>query len=204
MRILCPLEIYFHQDGLIWGLRQAGCEVRVLDGRPIRHQHLANHVAEFRPDLILTYGWWLDRLLPGDLQKVLTEYRLPHVYWASDDPTHHERISLPLARCADLVLTTTEELIPVYRRLGKKAGYLQFACNPEIHRRVVPGAERHDIVLIANNYSRFDFMRATYRTRCMEMMIRPLVEAGLDLRVYGGEWDNPAAPFHIPPSYAGP
>ncbi|MGE5527736.1 MAG: glycosyltransferase [Patescibacteria group bacterium] len=204
MRILCPIYIDFHDDGIVWGLRQKGCDLWVAEHGSIDRTRLARAVEDFRPDLVLTYGWWYGRVEPDDLAWVCQAYDLPHVYWASDDPTHHQFISLPMASRANLVFTTTEELIPSYLGMSKKAAYLQFACNPEIHRRIEPAAERHAIVLVATNYSQYDFMRATYRTQAMEMMLRPLAEAGLDLVVFGDGWADKSFPFHLPPANTRP
>ncbi|MCL6613179.1 MAG: glycosyltransferase [Firmicutes bacterium] len=206
MRIFCPLQIDFHQDGLLWGLRRLECEVLTLNGWPISRAELTRGLEEFQPDLLFSYGWWWGHLRPEDIQWAKEKYRLPHVYWASDDPTHHLWISLPMAQTADLVFTTAEELVPVYRTQRKKSTYLQFGCNPELHRRVAPPpeAEHHDVVLLANNYSGFDHLRASHRLQCMETIIRPLIEARADLKVYGWGWDDEKQPFHLPPRFTGP
>ncbi len=205
MRILCPLRTFYVEDGLIWGLRQVGCEVLVLAGRPVQRSQLVAAVEEFRPDLLFSYAWWQERLLPEDLAWLCERYRLFHVYWASDDPTHHLTISLPLARLANLVFTTTEEMVAEYRAMGKKAAYLQHACNPVIHRRVNPDkADRHDIVLVAANYSQDEWVRTTYRNPSTRLMLDPLIQAGLDLKVFGGGWAETARSYHLPARFAGP
>ncbi|MGE5550662.1 MAG: glycosyltransferase [Bacteroidota bacterium] len=205
LRILCPLRLNVYDQGILHGLRQAGCEVLVLDGRPVTRRQLISAVTGFQPDLLFSYGFWHGRLLPEDISWLCAQYRLPHVYWASDDPTHHVTTSLPLAFTADLVCTTTVELCRAYHALGKKTAYLQFACNPAIHHACAPdGAERHDLVLIANNYSQFDPGGLTYRTRCARMLLEPIIWAGLDLKVYGEGWADSRRFFHLPPPLAGP
>lgn len=205
MRILCPLNRFYVRAGLLRGLQQAGCEVLVLDGFPIHYDEMVRALEEFKPDLIFSYAWWDGYLLPEDLAQLIAQYHVPHVYWACDDPTHHHTISLPLARLADLVFTTTEELIPVYRALGKKAAYLQHCCNPELHRKVIPGdMERHDVVLVAANYSRAGSMRQTFRTPSMHLMLEPLIEAGMNLKAFGDGWDDITRPFHLSPRFTGP
>lgn len=204
MRILCPLRIPLHEYGIVWGLRQEGCEVLILDGTPVTRRMLAAAVEDFRPDLLFSYGWWHGRLLPEDLGWVCSRYHLPHVYWASDDPTHHRTTSLPMAGIAGLILTTTEELCPTYRGMGKKTCYLQFACNPEIHRRLrLPGPDRFDVVLIATNYSRYDPTNIAYRTRCARIMLEPTLKSGYNLKVFGDGWDDTGSTFHLPPDYTG-
>lgn len=199
MRILCPLRIPLHEYGIIWGFRQAGCEVLILDGSPVTRRMLTAAVEDFRPDLLFSYGWWHGRLLPEDLGWVCSRYHLPHVYWASDDPTHHHTTSLPMARIACLIPTTTEELCSAYRIMGKKTFYLQFACNPEIHRRLrLPGSDRFDVVLIATNYSRYDPAGTTYRTHCARIMLDQTCKSAYALRVFGDGWDDIRSPLHLP------
>ncbi|MGE5550663.1 MAG: glycosyltransferase [Bacteroidota bacterium] len=205
MRILCPLRIFYVQDNILSGLEHVGCRVSVLEGAPVRRAQLARAVSEFRPDLVFSYAWWPGRVSPEDLAWLCERHHLPHVYWACDDPTHHHAVSLPMADTADLVFTTAEELIPCYRARGKKAAYLQHACNPELHRRIEPdGGKRHDIVLVGNNDSHLDCMRASQRVFTMRTMLEPLVSAGLDLKAFGDGWSDAGRPFHLPARCSGP
>lgn len=205
MRILCPLRLVVQEHGIVRGLRQAGCEVLVLDGTPVQRAQLARAVEGFHPDLLFSYGWWHGRLFLEDIDWLCAHYHLPHAYWASDDPTHHATTSLPMGHLADLVFTTTEELCEVYHAAGKKTALLQFACNPELHHKVVQdGVEHRDFVLIANNYSLYDPAGVTYRTRCARMMLGPIIEAGLDLKVFGDGWGDARHPFHIPARFVAP
>lgn len=101
----------------------------------------------------------------------------------------------------DLVLTTAEECIPVYRRLGVRASFLQHGCNPELMRPAAP-LEEHQFVLVANSYLGAHLM--PFRRRSAEDILQPLIEAGYDVKVWGEGWGGPASPVKAPGVWGGP
>jgi spore maturation protein CgeB len=115
-----------------------------------------------------------------------------HVWWSADDPTCCAISSLPAAINADLVFTPVEELIPIYAEYGVRAYLQPNGCSPHFMKLPPKDEYRHDMVLAANNYS----MRAvdpetrkhifyTFRVDGIHHILKPLVDARLDVKVWG-------------------
>ena len=188
------------ENGILYGLRCLGQEVVTcnLQLLPPLKRVAAWHRAwsEVHPDLIFCYGYWDTRFTPEDLKPPIGFRPVPFVYWASDDPIYMYFSSLPMLTRADLILTTTEECIPVYQRSGCRAGLLQFGCNPNLHRPAEP-TELHQFVLIANNYGRTG--TTSFRLRCNRDILMPIVERGYDIKIWGLWWTDSQRPCSIPP-----
>lgn len=192
------------ENGILYGLRSLGQEVVTcnLQLAPPAKRAAAWRKAwsETRPDLIFCYGYWDSRFTPEDLDPPPGFHQVPFVYWASDDPIYLYFSSLPMLARSDLILTTTEECIPFYRKHGRRAGLLQFGCNPLLHRTVEP-VERHQFVLIANNYG--DTGMTPFRLRGNLEILMPIVENGYDIKVWGLWWTDPQRPYSLPPQLYG-
>jgi spore maturation protein CgeB len=188
--------------GVVPGLEQAGVECLLLDGEyrlftltdvEAQKQVLSRAIADFGPDFILVEGYF-NVGHPAWIREVTRDFdrRIAHVYWAMEDPTFHGHVSLPQAKYYDCVLTTVEELVPVYRSAGKEAGLFLFACNPEFHRQVPPREEyRSDLVLVANNF--------TLRRDSVWWFLLPLLERGYDVKVWGRWWHDAKEPVNLLP-----
>ncbi|MEW6523730.1 MAG: hypothetical protein AB1445_09220 [Bacillota bacterium] len=174
--------------GIVAGLRQLGVEVPVIrlrTGPEPQNREIAQAIDGHRPDLVFTPGWAHDLVDPVALFSVLRRKGIPHVYWATEDPTFFHEVSLKFAPYSDLVFTTTVELVGRYVQLGIPTGVLLFGCNPEIHRPVPREPEfEYDVVLVANNYITGSH-RHEVRQRTTEQMVMPLVKAGLDVKIWG-------------------
>lgn len=199
MRVLFTNDPPVIRYGIARGLARIGCEVEVFTQRlaPYEDQEDAlSAVAEtFRPDVIFTEGD------PPNYNKPATyglcrRRGIPHVYWAIQDPLWHREVSVYSAAHSDLVFTTASELVPVYLKMGKPAELLLFACNPEVHHRVLPDAAyRHEVVFVGSNYAE--------RAEATRRMIAPVVDGGYDFRVWGLWWDDDTRPYHLPSRYTG-
>ena len=200
MRILCANKQVDCDEGLYWGLRQLGYEVKVCELWWLPREKAAytwqQAWIEFRPDLVFVSGYWLGRLNPDDLGPPRQWKSVPLVYWAYDDPIFTNLLSLPIIPKAALILTPAEECLRIYKRHGVRAGVLVFGCSPELQRRVRP-VERHQFVLVAHNYS--TGWTSPFRLRSMKSILLPLVEAGYDLKVWGGWWTDEKALYRLPP-----
>lgn len=140
---------------------------------------------EFEPNLVFSEGF-----AGLDIKKVYPEIRkrkIPIFYWAIEDPItpHLAEAHLPYV---DTIFTTTIERVSYYKSKGKYSKLLLFACNPEFHK-TVPSEKKYecDIVLVASNYSnRYDKA---------EWFIKPLIETGYDIHIWGIWWDDPNRPI---------
>lgn len=198
MRVLFLDSQPLYDDLLPTGLRQIGCEVRTLtevwDGRVTRA------IAEFRPDFALMMGWsdFPSRFRLEMIREACDLYKLPFVYWATEDPCWHENWSLPLVQLTrpDLVATICAESVPDYEAKGFRAACLPFGYNADLYRPVPPRPEYAcDIAVVANFYdAEFDKLN---RKRSLHELVRPLLERGYDVKVWGCNW-------HLAPQYGLP
>jgi spore maturation protein CgeB len=171
--------------GLGRALTELGETVKIIDLGYLSRQDpnsLEHIVSSFNPDYVCSQGGW------GSLGKiifpVLRRYGIPHIFWASEDPLFFENLSLPMAKNSRHVFTTAEECIDKYRSHGIAAHLMLFACTPSFHHQVDPDPRfNHDCIFIGNNYSQFPA-----RLKGMEIILRPLIERGFDLKVYGLDW----------------
>ncbi|MGE5552920.1 MAG: glycosyltransferase [Betaproteobacteria bacterium] len=209
MRILYAMEtMYYVTQGLLRGLERQGHEVFNIPleqyPRSAQGWHLERAIRTCRPHLMLTPGWSIDHFDLDQYHDTLRRTGLFHVYWATEDPTFHDEVSLQFVPHSDYVFTTTAECLPRYAALGKPASLLLFGCNPEIHRKVWPDpAYKHDVVLVANNYLNFSAKKSECRNRALRTVLLPLIEAGFDVRVYGVYWTDRRASVRIPKEFYG-
>lgn len=193
-----------YRYGILAGLRQVGEEVLVA---PLRSQgerqaqKMTRIIEAYRPDIVFHAGWAHDVVDPAILFEVLEGYGLPHVYWATEDPTFHREVSFQFAPHSQLVLTTTEELLFNYQRIPVPTALMLFGCNPDFHRPgpVDPWLYRQ-VVLVANNYLAFGHHHPA-RLETTERMLLPLLDAGVDVNIWGLWWDDEQSPVQVPKSH---
>jgi spore maturation protein CgeB len=197
MKVLFTNEAPLIKYGLAAGFCQGGHDVFIMQGDAERlwgvseteqKNRLSRAIDRFRPDLIFTEGH--PRFEPRLICSIIRKHSIPHFYWAIEDPVCTDLTLQVYAPEVDYIFTTTVETIPRYQALGKKTEVLLFGCNPEFHRFTgIHPRYRHDLVLVASNYSS--------RYAEAEWFLLPLVEAGLDIRVWGIWWDDPARPVNL-------
>jgi spore maturation protein CgeB len=192
--------------GLAEGFSQLSHQVKImlseeerLWGQSINDQkkRLRRAIEKFKPDFIFTEGH------PGFDAKSICEtalhFKIPHLYWAIEDPVCTDLTIKSYIPYVDYVFTTTIEKLPIYKALGKKAELLLFGCNPEFHRYTGPTEKySYDLVLVASNYSS--------RYEEIKWFLLPLVEKGYHMKVWGIWWDDPDRPVNLlnyPDSYGG-
>lgn len=188
-----------YDDLLPTGLRQVGCNVRmlseVLDGR------LEQEIAEFRPDFILTLGWsWFPTPERLDvIREVAERHRIPILSWMTEDPCWHEHFCVPYVNRLqpDLVLTICAEYVAKYVALGFRAACLPFGFNHDLYQPVRPWPDYTcDIAVVANFYTtQFEEMN---RKRSIHDLVTPLLERGYTMKIWGNNWDR-APEFGLPP-----
>lgn len=154
----------------------------------------------FKPDMVFSYGWWENLENVDSFSHTLKKNGIFHVFWATDDPPCFQNMSLPIGRKADLVFTTAEEYIMKYEENFVKAYLLPFACDPDHHKALAPVKEfQHDLVLLGHNYNvLWNPQYFSYRLNGVNNILRPIVENGYDLRVWGLWWRASDRIYNLP------
>ncbi|MBO8168636.1 MAG: glycosyltransferase [Thermoanaerobacteraceae bacterium] len=199
MRVLFTNNPPLIKYGLAVGFQQLGHDTKIIGLWQVEQERqgafLRQAIEEFKPDFILTEGHAAGVHLPTFFA-VLKQTGTPLVYWAIEDPIQFSTVSKQYARHALLTLTTTQECLPWYKALGLHADLLLFGCNPAFHRNVPPEEKyRHDIVLVASNYAN--------RYYQVDVLVKPLVEKGYDIKVWGYWWDDEQRPTRLPDQFLG-
>ncbi|MGE5543879.1 MAG: glycosyltransferase [Bacillota bacterium] len=187
--------------GLGRTLTELGETVEIVDVGLASQQDpnfLERTITSFNPDYVCSQGGWGG--LGSIIFPILRRKGIPHIFWASEDPMFFESLSLPMARNSQYVFTTAAECIDKYLSWNIKAHLMLFACSPSFHHRVEPNPRfNHDCIFIGNNYSQFPT-----RLKGMEIILKPLIENGFDLKVYGLDWWlNRRNHFYIEPKIYG-
>lgn len=198
MNILFIENQPLYEDLLPAGLRQIGCTVMTVN--EVWDGALDRALTTFQPDFALMLGW---SHFPTDarmavIREALGRHRVPLVYWATEDPCWFAAWSLPLVQSLRpaLVATICTECVERYEAEGFRAVPLTFGYNHEVYRPVAPRPEfACDIAVVANfYYQEFDRLN---RKRSLFDLVRPVVERGYDLKIWGVDWDR-APQYGIP------
>lgn len=148
-------------------------------------------IKQFKPDMIITIGGWHAYFDAKTLWQIISDYKIPHIYWAIEDPTYFDWASSIHINAYDFVFTVSEECVPRYTDLGVPAAYLSYACNPDLHKRTTPDEKyKNDIIVLSNKYTEYDPERCAFRNQCYHNLIEPVLEGGYDIMIYGLRWDD--------------
>ncbi|MEW6696848.1 MAG: CgeB family protein [Bacillota bacterium] len=175
--------------GLPAGFQRQGCQVTVLND--IVEKELDRVLKKNRPDLLVTAGWTKihTHFKLKTLGKLIKKHRVKHAYWSTEDPRWTVEWTLPYieATYPSFVFTIDRESVPYFRALGYAAHYLPWACNPEFHRPALPKEDyKCDIALVATA----GITWSSYRRDSAQILLKPLVENGYDVAIWGGRWDR--------------
>lgn len=175
--------------GLPPGFENQGCQVKILND--IVEEELEQLFEEYYPDLLVTAGW--GKIHTCSRRKLLGEmvekYGLKHAYWATEDPRWTDEWSLPYVKETkpEYIFTIDRETVPLYHRLGYKAYYLPWACNPDFHRPTEPVEEyKCDIAVVATA----GITWSSYRRDSARILLKPLVERGYNVAIWGKRWES--------------
>lgn len=157
-------------------------------------------ISLFKPDLIISYGWWKGRVNIDLFCELIRRSGIFHAFWAFDDPVCFHNISLPIGKKCQFVFTTVEECIDLYRSHGVQARLLLHGCDPLVHKRVAPVPQfKHHMVMLAHNYNvKWDPEYMAYRLNGINNVLIPLVNGGYDVMVWGYWWDSDDRIYNLP------
>lgn len=190
MRILALLTQDVFRLTIGSALEDLGHDVRYVDR--IEPALLDDAFSSFGPDLLFDAGWDVCHCQPNGLESLaqwLQSRQLYHTYFAEEDWLHFDRWSLPYVKQVkpDYVLTRSHRMVPLYEQMGIQSAFLDVGCNPRFHR---PGSIDPrftcDVSVIANVQFDWDI----FRRQSIADLVRPLLDANLDVKLYGRDWER--------------
>ncbi len=194
MRVLFLESHAMWIHGLPNGFRDAGHQVRVSG--PLTEQNIPVMLGEFQPELIVTMGWTPENTGPKVdwIRDSIKGTNIPHVYWATEDPTHTERFTLPLLQSMkpDFVFSICPQRVALYSEMGIPSAHMDFAYHPYVHHYTGPISEYCcDIAVVANGYANnLRLYPKHYRIESLKTLIKPLIEAHIRTDFYGWGWPD--------------
>lgn len=204
MRILFLESHPMWIHGLPNGFRDAGHDVKISG--PLSKKNMPSLV-DFHPDLIFTIGWGPENTSQKKQKLIKTIVRrtgAPHIYWATEDPTHTESFTLPYLYQVepDFVFTICPHRVDDYRKIGILAAHIDFGYHQSIHNPVASSQEySNQIAVVANAYPKvLKQYPHHYRHNSLQLLVRPLLEHNYRIDFYGKGWEDmePILGFHIP------
>lgn len=186
-----PMWIY----GLPNGFRDLGHNVKISG--PINRRKLTGIIKDFKPQLIFTMSWGEENTAKWKqecIKECVLKAKVPHVYWATEDPTHTDTFTLPYVRYVspDFIFTICAKRVKEYRSLGFKSDHCDFGYHRSVHRKVKPNPSyNHTLAIIANGYPvKLKKYSKHYRHSSIKTLISPLLKAGRRIDFYGTNWDK--------------
>lgn len=168
---------------------------------------LKEHLAAFRPDVILITGWTPFQRKP--YFDVIREYCQQHqaflVFWSFEDPTHTDIWGKYIAQAAkpDYIFTHALGCDTIYESLGIPASYLPFAINPHLHYRREPDPKFTSDIALVGRFEPEMMHSTSLRMASLKTLLQPLVARDYDVAIWGSGWKEHfhQLPFPIPEKY---
>lgn len=158
-------------------------------------EDLEKKVESFRPDFLFTEG--------GEDTKhfifpFLDKNKIPHIYWAVEDPISNDTLAMEWAKRSVLTLTPDINSLQNYHANGYKAICIPFAIDPDYYHSypVDSHFSTLDAIHIGNNYDVFP-----ERINAYGYILQPFIDQKKQFEVYGFDWNNPDHSFTLPSEY---
>jgi spore maturation protein CgeB len=194
------MRILFFEYNPIWinglpnGFRDHGHEV-FFSGL-VTSEQIQTVFSQYKPDLVFTLGWshmhFEDKLIA--LKKACKKLGVPHVFWATEDPTYTDIFTLPVLKAAqpDFVFTICKFRVEKYITMGFKAAHLDFGYHPQIHfPRIPDNYHKADIGIVANGYPlKLRQFRYHFRRLSLANLLTPLLKEAYKVGIYGTGWQQ--------------
>ncbi|BBI35880.1 CgeB family protein [Cohnella abietis] len=194
------MKVLFLENHPMWihglpnGFRDAGHTVKISG--PLTPSKIPKLLSSFRPDLIISLGWTPEHREQKRkwVRRFVASSGIPHIYWATEDPTHHESFSLPYVRSIkpDFVFTICRSMVKNYKKIGIKAAHMDFGYHRKVHHE--GKSIKHlqsDIAIVANGYSRIlKIYPKHFRIKSLHHLIRPLVKDRTRIDFWGRQWED--------------
>lgn len=179
--------------GLPNGFRDLGHEVMVSGSLTVAN--IRTTISTFKPQLIVMMGWTDEHtaLKQRWISLYVKPTKIPLIYWATEDPTHTQRFTLPLVKNIrpDFIFTICPSRVNDYHNIGLRAAHLDFGYHQKIHHRTAPQEQyRCSIAVVANAYPKILTMYPEhFRINSLKTLIQPLLKANIRVDFWGRHWD---------------
>ncbi|MBS4220717.1 glycosyltransferase [Bacillus sp. FJAT-49711] len=181
--------------GLPNGFKDLGHHVKLAN--PHEVEEILRTLNEFQPHLLFTIGWTPINNTP-ELQKKIGEVTeasgLPHIYWATEDPGHTQRFSLPYIQRTkpDFVFTICPERIEFYANHNIDSAHLDFGYHSSVHHpKIKDSHHESEAALVANGYPLLFQEDPTHqRFTSLKVLVEPFLELGKTTYFYGRRWNE--------------
>jgi spore maturation protein CgeB len=188
-------------NDFLWGFQQAECDALIIQANTA--EQIQTILEEQKPDLLMTMG------APLELNRSALEYignrsksSLKYIHWDTDgiSSTYYRSVSgdgiemdvIYLSK-PDLVLTMCPEMLEYLKKKNIPCEMMYYAYSPVSHRPLLlhsPGI--HQINLVGTSYYGFYKYRPDhFRYASLKILLKPLLEKGYDVHIYGDEWYKP-------------
>ncbi|KQY80773.1 hypothetical protein ASD24_17775 [Paenibacillus sp. Root52] len=184
-----PMWIY----GLPKGFEKLGHKVKIC----ATDQNAARTIRRFKPNLIIAMGWTPSNSTP-EKQRLIAQLvrasNVPLIYWSTEDPGYTDVFSLPLIRRTRpaFVFSIHRPTVHRFKKLAIPAAHLDFGSDPDTHcksKRVKK--YRATAALVANGYSKlYQEKPGHYRFKSVRRLINPFLAEGLEINIYGRDWNK--------------
>ncbi|WCK53278.1 glycosyltransferase [Aneurinibacillus sp. Ricciae_BoGa-3] len=172
-------------------------EHKVKISGPLNDENLPNIISDFQPDLILSMGWGPENDSPykqNRLYKFVKQSGIPHVYWATEDPTHTFTFTLPYLESVqpDFVFTICPYKVNEYRKMGIQAAHMDFGFHSAVHfpSGSVPNYQCK-LAVVANAYpNKLTEYPNHFRHTSLKTLIQPIIESNIRIDFWGNYWDQ--------------
>jgi len=188
--LLVGTDIIYAKD-ICWGFEELGHTVKISD--PFYINYLT-WMLNFEPDIIMTFGSpasYPDLELLEIIGKRNLYCNAAYVHWETDGITR-KNIEMDLIELTrpDVVFTICPEMLEVLRTENIKSHLLPFGFCPITHHPTVINEEYADkITFLGNAYPEVLFnMPDHFRARTINTLIKPLLQAGERVDIWGGNW----------------
>ncbi len=200
MKVLLWGHKMFTND-FLWGFLKAGCDAQIIQAGTADQMRAI--LDEHKPDLLMTMG------APLDLRRNALEYvgqrtnsSMKYIHWDTDgiSSKYYRSVSgdgiemdvIYLSK-PDLVLTMCPEMLEYLQMKNIPCEMMYYAYSPVSHHPLLGfHNEIHKINLIGTSYvDLYKYRPNHYRYTSLKILLKPLLEKGYDVHIYGDEGYRP-------------
>ncbi|OOR09248.1 peptigoglycan-binding protein LysM [Bacillus cereus] len=179
--------------GLPNGFRNLGHEVKISG--PLENTNLVKVINDFNPHLFISMSWGPENYSPEKqykIKSIVKSFKVPHIYWATEDPTHTKTFTLPYIQRVepDFVFTICPQRVSQYHKFKVKAAHMDFGYHQKVHSPTnINPIYQCDLAIVANAYPNILTQYPNhYRHESLKILIQPLLKQNIRVDFWGENW----------------